>query len=339
MRMIIQYVAAIAALLLVYWLLPIFKPFLAGAFFAAVLHKPAHLIQRKTALSRGGAVFAAMLWILLLVSACFLLFAWISARTASHLHYVIPSYIPIASAYLEQILQNAMDFLTEDQLALLLQSLDRIETATAHTVEEYAGKWLLSGTFFFFALPGTATELLITLLAAFFIAKDGPLFVSFLPKSIRSKAAAAAHDFSFSFYAYGYAQLKLFAATFIAAGIGFFLIGTPHGIELAFLTAVLEFVPIIGSSLLFLPWIFFCLLTGQTHIALFAAVLYIILVIMRQLLEPKLVSDSAGLHPLAVLFAAFAGYHLTGVFGLITGPLFLLACLSIRRTGLFFTGR
>ena len=339
MRMIIQYVSAIAALLLVYWLLPIFKPFLAGAFFAAVLHKPAHLIQRKTALSRGGAVFAAMLWILLLVSACFLLFAWISARTASHLHYVIPHYIPIASAYLEQILQNVMNFLTEDQLALLLQSLDRIETATAHTVEEYAGKWLLSGTFFFFALPGTATELLIALLAAFFIAKDGSLFVSFLPESIRFKTAAAAHDFSFSFYAYGYAQLKLFAVTFIAACIGFFLIGIPHGIELAFLTAVLEFVPIIGSSLLFLPWIFFCLLTDQTSVAISAAILYIILVIMRQLLEPKLVSDSAGLHPLAVLFTAFAGYHLTGVFGLITGPLFLLACLSIRRTGLFFTGR
>ncbi|WP_050181138.1 sporulation integral membrane protein YtvI [Domibacillus robiginosus] len=339
MRIIVQYLFASAALLLVYWLLPIFKPFLAGAFFAAVLHKPAHFVQRKTNASRTIAVCVSIVWVFLFLSACFLLFTWIGARTISHLHFVIPHYIPIAVTHLEQHLQNIMDFLTKEQLDLLLQSLHAIETSAAHTIEESAGKWLLTGTFYFLSIPGTAAQLLIALLAAFFIAKDGSLFLSYLPESIRFKAAAAANTFTFSFYAYGYAQLKLFAVTFGTACIGFFLLDTPHVLELAFLTAVLEFVPIIGSSLLFLPWIFFCVLTGQTHAAIFAAVLYMLLVVMRQLLEPKLVSDSAGLHPLAVLFTAFAGYHLFGVFGLLIGPLFLLLCLSVHQAGLLFTKR
>ncbi|MCM3786956.1 AI-2E family transporter [Domibacillus indicus] len=339
MRIIVQYLIASAIFLLIYWLLPIFKPFLAGAFFAAVLHRPAHFIQRKTNASRTVAVCVSMVWILLLLSAGCLLFAWISARTVSHLHTVIPHYIPIAVMHLEQLLQSMMNFLTKDQLALLLQYLHTVETAAAHTVEESAGKWLLAGTFYFLSLPGTATQLLIALLAAFFMAKDGSFFLSLLPESIRAKTARAANTFSFSLYAYGYAQLKLFTVTFTAACAGFFLLGTPHILELAFLTAVLEFIPIVGSILLFVPWIFFCLLTGQTHAAIFTAVLYTTLVLVRQLLEPKLVSDSAGLHPLAVLFAAFAGYHLTGVFGLITAPLFLLLGLSIHQAGLFFTKR
>ncbi|OES44155.1 sporulation integral membrane protein YtvI [Domibacillus iocasae] len=339
MRMIVQYVLVSAVLLSVYWLLPIFKPFLAGAFFAAVLHKPAHFIQKKASVSRSTAVFASLVWILCLLSAGLFLFGWISARTASHIHYVIPHYIPVATAHLEQLINNVTDFLTEDQKGLLLQSLYAVETAIDNTIEEYAGKWLLIGTSYFLALSGTAAELLIAILAAFFIAKDGPSFITILPESIREKTAIAANDFSTSFYAYGYAQAQLFAATFAAACIGFFLLHIPHVLELAFLTAVLEFLPIIGSSLLFLPWIFFCLLTGQTNIAIFAGVLYAALTIMRQLLEPKLISDSAGLHPLAVLFAAFAGYQLAGVFGLVTGPLFWLACSSVYRSRLLFTER
>lgn len=339
MRMIIQYVLVSAVLLSIYWLLPIFKPFLAGAFFAAVLHKPAHFIQKKAGVSRNVAVLASLGWILCLFSAGLFLFCWIGARTASHIHYVIPHYIPVATAHLEQLINSITAFLTEDQKELLVQSLYDVETAIGNTIEEYAGKWLLIGTSYFLALSGTAVEVLIAILAAFFIAKDGSSFISILPESIREKTAIAANDFSASFYAYGYAQVQLFAATFAAACIGFFLLHIPHVLELAFLTAVLEFLPIIGSSLLFLPWVFFCILTGQTKIAIFAAILYVIITIMRQLLEPKLVADSAGLHPLAVLFAAFAGYHLAGIFGLMTGPLFLLACSSVYRSRLLFTKR
>ena len=339
MRIIIQCVLVSAVLLSVYLLLPIFKPFLAGAFFAAVLHKPAHFLQKKASVSRNTAVLASLCWVLLLLAAGLLLFGWISARTASHIHYVVPHYIPVAIAHLEQFIQNVTAFLTEDQKELLLQSLYAIEEAAGNTVEQYAGKWLLTGTFYFLAFPGTAAEILIAILAAFFMAKDGSSFISVLPEPIREKTAIAANDFSTSFYAYGYAQLQLFTATFAAAGIGFFLLRIPHVLELAFLTAALEFLPIVGSSLLFVPWIVFYILTGQTNTAVFVAILYIIIMIMRQLLEPKLVSDSAGMHPLAVLFTAFSGYHLAGVFGLVTGPLFLLACLSMHRSHLLFTKR
>ncbi|WP_046174046.1 sporulation integral membrane protein YtvI [Domibacillus indicus] len=337
MRLFVHYVLVSAALLSIYWLLPIFKPFLAGAFFAAVLHKPAHFLQKKAAVSRNAAVLASLFWVLCLFSAGLLLFGWISARTASHIHYVIPHYIPVATAHLEQFVHSVTAFLSEDQKELLLQTIHTLETAAGNTVEQYAGKWLLTGTSYFLAVSGTAVELLIVLFTAFFIAKDGSFFISFLPEPLRKKIAAAANDFSASLYAYGYAQLQLFIITFAAACIGFFLLRIPHVLELAFLTAVLEFLPIVGSSLLFVPWILFCFLTGQTSTGVFAAVLYAILTIMRQLLEPKLVSDSAGLHPLAVLFAAFAGYHLAGVFGLITGPLFLLACSSMYRARLWFT--
>lgn len=339
MRITIQSILISAALLLLYWLLPIFKPFIAGAFFAAALHKPAHFIQKKGFSSRSSAVFIALIWILFLFALSLFLFGWISARTASHLNYVIPHYMPIASAHLAQAIQEVLSFLTADQKEYLIQSIASLEQSVGTLVQDYAGKWLLIGTGYALALTGTAAEMIIAVLTAFFLVKDGTALIAFLPEQIRQKTAIAADDFSSSLYAFGYAQLQLFILTFIAASIGFFLLGIPHILELGFLTAVLEFLPIIGASLLFIPLILFSFITGQTKTALFAAILYIVLTLMRQLMEPKLVEGAAGLHPLAMLFTAFAGFQLAGVFGLIAGPLCFLAFLSMHRAGLIFTKR
>ncbi len=335
MRIVLQCLFVVALLFSLYWLLPIFRPFLIGAFFAAIIQKPAHHLQKSKFITRSFAVFISLVALIGLFFASFTLFCLIGARTVTHLHSVVPQYVPIAAAHLEQTINGIAAVLTQEQKTAVLQFIHSLES----TAETYAGKWILSGTFLLLALPGTAAEILLALLAAFFIAKDAQLFEKALPGLIREKTRQAVLDFSSSFYAYIYAQLQLFGFTFFAACTGFFLLGTPHILELAFLTAILEFVPIIGSSLLFVPWIFFCFLTGQVKIAGFIFILYLILVIMRQLLEPKLVSDSAGLHPLAVLFSAFAGYQLLGVFGIMSGPLFLLACLSVYRSGLLFTKR
>lgn len=339
MRMILQYFIIIALLLVTYWLLPIFKPFLAGAFFAAILLKPTHFIQRKTSISRSLAVLLSLFLMVALFFSAITIFCLIGARTISHIHDVVPIYAPIAVAHAEQIISEITAVLTPDQKIALVQFIESLGSTAEKTAEMYAGDWILSGTVLLLAIPGTAAEILIALLAAFFIAKDGDLFLKAIPVHLHEKAQNAAAEFSASFYSYTRAQIHLFAFTFFAACTGFFLLRTPHLIELAFLTAVLEFVPVIGSSLLFVPWILFCLLTGQVKIAVFVAILYIALMIMRQLLEPKLVSDSAGLHPLAVLFSAFAGYHLLGVFGVMIGPLFLLVCLSVYRSGLLITKR
>ena len=50
-------------------------------------------------------------------------------------------------------------------------------------------------------------------------------------------------------------------------------------------------------------------------------ILYFAVTVLRQILEPRLVGKSLGLHPLLTLLASYAGWRLFGFFGMLLGPI------------------
>ena len=74
---------------------------------------------------------------------------------------------------------------------------------------------------------------------------------------------------------------------------------------------------------------------GDTSFAIGLAVLYIIVIVQRQLIEPKILSSSIGLDPLATLIALFIGYKWIGFLGLILGPIVLVIINTLHRANAF----
>ena len=58
-------------------------------------------------------------------------------------------------------------------------------------------------------------------------------------------------------------------------------------------------------------------------------ILYAVMLILRQIIEPRLVGKSLGLHPLLALFATWVGWRLFGLFGMLTAPFFALLCKTV----------
>lgn len=116
--------------------------------------------------------------------------------------------------------------------------------------------------------------------------------------------------------------------------IGLFIITPDVAIVMSLIIWLIDLIPIIGSIIILGPWSLFMFLAGETLIGIQLAVLAIILLAIRRILEPKIMGQQIGLSPLATLIAMFLGLKFLGVFGFILGPLVVIAFNSASEAGI-----
>jgi len=86
---------------------------------------------------------------------------------------------------------------------------------------------------------------------------------------------------------------------------------------MALFIAFSDALPILGSGTVMLPWAVICGMHGDINLAMALVVLYIIITVVRQFLEPKVVSNQIGIHPIFTLIAMYTGYKLIGILGML----------------------
>ena len=109
--------------------------------------------------------------------------------------------------------------------------------------------------------------------------------------------------------------------TFLQMFIGLALLRIPYAFILALLIALVDFLPLLGTGIILIPWAAVSLLLGEIKLGIGLLVLYAVSTVIRQILEPKLIGEGLGLHPLLSLAAMYAGLRLFGVWGMILAPL------------------
>ena len=70
-----------------------------------------------------------------------------------------------------------------------------------------------------------------------------------------------------------------------------------------------------------IPWAILCAINGDLNLGIAIIILLVIMSVIRQLLEPKLVSKNIGIHPIFTLIAMYTGFKVIGVMGLLIGPI------------------
>jgi len=83
-----------------------------------------------------------------------------------------------------------------------------------------------------------------------------------------------------------------------------------------------------------IPWIIWEFITGHTGMGISLSVVYTIIIVVRQFLEPQIVGDSIGLHPLATLLSLYVGLQIGGITGMILGPVLVVIIIASYRAGL-----
>ena len=81
-----------------------------------------------------------------------------------------------------------------------------------------------------------------------------------------------------------------------------------------------------------IPWAIISSVNGDITLGIALFVLYVIILVVHQILEPRIVSMHLGVHPIFTLLAMYTGFKISGIIGLILGPIVLIILQNIFET-------
>lgn len=175
------------------------------------------------------------------------------------------------------------------------------------------------------AVPGTAVAAIISLFTAYLLLKDKERLLTgagkLLPRSLRARGEAMGAEISRGLAGVIRAELLLSLATAALAIVAFSVLRVRYAWLLGLGAGLLDLVPMVGPSGVFLPVALYLAVTGAAGKALGVLAVHGAGMLVRQMLEPRLLAAGTGLHPLAMLLAVYTGFRLFGAFGLVVGPL------------------
>lgn len=179
-----------------------------------------------------------------------------------------------------------------------------------------------------FSLPQALIFIIVTVMATYFMSSDKHAINRFLDKQIPATwLTRTKHVLGTMFKAlFGWlcAQGFLMMLTFTEVMLGLLFIGVHNALFIAVLVAIVDILPILGTGTVLIPWGIISIAVGNVPAGLKLLGLYLFILIVRQMIEPKLVGSQIGIHPLLTLFSMYTGLQMLGVSGILVGPLTVL---------------
>ena len=129
------------------------------------------------------------------------------------------------------------------------------------------------------------------------------------------------------------AQLKLIMLTFILVFVALLSLGVNNAFSISLLAAFVDVIPLLGVTAVFIPWIVYLFIVGQTTLAIWLSAVLLVVLLVRQILEPKLVGDSLGVSAFTMLSFMIVSLSLFGVAGLILSPILIILIKSLNDQG------
>lgn len=318
-------------------------PFLAAWGIAYAVYPLAQKINSKTKISRKVCSFVLVLFILvILLSLLFLIGNRILFEIQNLVTYLTDNSDKIAGYF-----ENAFKFLNSlgERLPILnkLQNTefsqnisDNINTLINNawqSILERLGSAIPDvARGIVVALPNILLVSLITVIACFYFAIDvdavNEKVIKILPNKIAQYLSKLKHRVIVGFKKYLKAYCILFIITFAELLVGFWILDVDYAFVLAILIALIDFLPVFGTGAVLVPWGIILLLMKNYFLGIGIIVLFVLMTIIRQIIEPKIVGKSLGVHPILTLITIYLGFKLFGLFGMIFLPIATLILFS-----------
>jgi sporulation integral membrane protein YtvI len=323
-------VATVSLVMGLKYAFPLFAPFLLGIFFAGLVDPLVGMVEIKLRVKRGVATGATLILLLTLVLAGVTLTIVFTYQETQRLLGLVPDY----ALRLSRISARWLAW-----MQLLFPGVNETFTKLYLNPEIFGTiiRSLLLGCFKGLAgFPKTLFTVILGAISAYFFSRDKHIFSGFgfrwLPSSWKSPVIQLKTELSGVLSRIIQVETGLALVTVIIATCCFSCVGIPGAPAYGFLTGILDFIPVVGPGLIFLPVIFTCVLTANYGGGAGTAFSYFLLLIIRQVAQMRLIGDNLNLHPLVNLVVIYLGMKFFGFGGFWLGPalaIFLRSCYRI----------
>ncbi len=323
-------------------LLSLMMPFVLALVMAWLFNPAIRYLQKKFGMKRGPLSLIFILLAFALVGGVVTGFVYTLVSQASSF---LQNWQPIWSdtlgavnsitAWLEEWLKPLPQGAYDQLVGLLEQLVQWLSDVVPNILTNLAGR---AGSFAM-SIPSWAISLVIFLMATYFISADYPhlrfVAANKLPAEVRGFCSQVRRVAMDAFGGYVKAELIVTFFIFLILLGGFLIMREPYALLIALLLGILDFIPIVGSGTVMVPWCIIDIVLGNYTHALGLAVTWGIIAVFRRVAEPKVVGDQTGLSPIASLVCIYVGMQLAGVPGMILGPILALVVVNIAKGGVF----
>jgi len=336
--LIIIYAAVIVliAVGVITYVLPALVPFIIAVVFSALMEPLIGTLHQKLKFPRGISTIIAMIIVFGGIGVVFTVIILQLVAELIQLSVSLPGVAAELRTYYQDLIEKATVFYVNLPSGVIA-SLEQSITSLAANLQGLISRFVNSIFQFISLLPGTLTVLVVSGVATYFFARDRRLILQALlrviPKPWGEKSIEVMRAISTAFTAYLRAQAVLITITTILSISGLYLIGAKYALTVGLIIGLFDLIPVLGPATIFFPWIIWSFATGATGFGTRLAILYAVVYMVRQVFETKIVSASLGLHPLATLIAMYAGLKTMGFWGLIMGPILLIAIQATLKAG------
>ena len=185
--------------------------------------------------------------------------------------------------------------------------------------------------------PRFLLQLLIMVIATVFLTVDFPKIKAFVMRQLTPHWQDLLHNarvqLGRTLWSYTRSYALILLVTFGEIALGLTIIGIKNAVGIAVAIAIFDILPVVGSGLVLLPWTIFTLISGNLATGIGLAVLYVVVIVVRQIVEPKIVGDRVGLHPLVTLLSMVIGTYLFGGIGLLGLPITVALIHALNKQG------
>lgn len=190
-------------------------------------------------------------------------------------------------------------------------------------------------------LPDIFMAIIMTLLSSYFFVADKTYLSEFMnkhmPSSIYNRFGLIRRSFKNAIGGYFKAQFKIEIWVYFILFIGLLILGIDYAFLIAFGIAFMDFLPVFGAGTIMIPWAVIEILGGEYKRAVGLLIIWCIGQIVRQIIQPKIMGDSIGFHPIPTIFMLYIGYRAAGVIGLILALPIGIIIINLYEEGVFDT--
>lgn len=177
------------------------------------------------------------------------------------------------------------------------------------------------------ATPSALLTGIVSVIACFYVAVDMKRIcgsvMGFLPRGSANTVLRIKAQVLPIFKKFAGAYVKIYALTFAEVFLGLCVFCPRFALLGAFAVASVDILPVLGAGIVLVPWGIVALLMENYFLGVGLLLLYVVISIVRQIVEPRLLGSAAGISPFVALLAMFVGYKLLGVLGMLLLPIAL----------------
>ena len=311
-------------------------PFIIALLISFLLEPAVIFIVKKIRLPRKFAVPAVLLLFIVVVGA---ILAFIITRLIKEIvsvSKILPGFFSSLYESINILLGKVIriyEWLPPEITANIETIISNFTNSMLNAVNTLANSIVKGAFATAVSIPEALIFILITILSTYFLLIDKDkiygFFAEHLPAEWMLKAINLKNDMFSAMFGYLKAQLIIISITFAELLVGFAIMRLKYALLLAFIISLVDALPVLGTGTVLIPWSIYELFSGNMRMGVSLLVLYSVVLIVRYMLEPKIVGRNIGLHPLLTLIAMYAGLKLLGVAGLILGPIAILLIKNI----------